>query len=81
MDRCHVVLRDRRARIKNATANKPNHVGSTEFRPKAILEEKFVSFLTNRGNTRSHEENLSSNQLSDLEELLFYLKAQQNYLE
>ena len=81
LERFHEVLNDRQDRIKNATANTPDHVGSTEVRPKAVLEENVVSFLTNRGNTRSHEENSTSNQLSDLKELLFNLKAQPNYLE
>ena len=52
---CHEVMKDRQYRIKNVTVNTPDHVGSTEVRSKTVLEEKFVSFLTNRGNTRSHE--------------------------
>ena len=45
------------------------------------MEERFVSFLTNRGNTRSNEENSISDQLTDLGHLLYILKAQKKYLE
>ena len=38
MDWCYVVLRDRRARIQNATATTPDQVGSTEVGPKAVLK-------------------------------------------
>ena len=44
IDWCHVDLRDRRARIQNATATTPDQVGSTEGGPKAVSEERFVSF-------------------------------------
>ena len=53
MNRCHVALSDRRAKIQNATATTPDQVVSTEFGRKVILEERFGTFLTNKGNTRS----------------------------
>ena len=75
---CHVALRDRRAKIQNATATTPNQVRSTEVGRKVILEERFGTFLTNKGNTRSLEDNSTSNQLSNLDELLVNLQGQKN---
>ena len=46
-----------------------------------ILEERFGTFLTNKGNMRILEENLTSNQLSNLDELLVNLQGQKKYLE
>ena len=76
INRCHVALRDRRAKIRNATATTPDQVGSTEVGPKVVLEERFGTFLTNKGNTRSLEENSTSNQLTNLDELLVNLQGQ-----
>ena len=66
------------AKIRNATATTPDQVGSTEVGRKVVLEERFGTFLTNKGNTRRLEENSTSNQLSNLDELLVNLQGQKN---
>ena len=57
LQRCHVALRDRQAKIRNATDSTPNQVRSSDVGDNVVLEERFLKFLTNKGNTRSLEEN------------------------
>ena len=81
LDRCHEALSDRRAKIRNAAAATPDQAGSTDVGRRVFLQERFGTFLTNKGNTRSLEENSTSKQLSNLEELLVNLRGQKKYLE
>ena len=81
LNRCEVALSDRRAKIRNVAAATPDQAGSTDVGDDVFLEERFLTFLTNKGNTRSLEENSTSNQLSNLDELLYNLKGQKKYLE
>ena len=78
LQRCHEALSDRRAKIRNAEAATPDQVGSTDVGDEDILKERFLTFLTNKGNTRSLEENSTCKQLSNLDELLYNLKGQKN---
>ena len=81
LQRCHEALSDRRAKIRNAAAATPDQAGSTDVGDDVFLEERFLTFLTNKGNTRSLEENSTYKQLSNLDELLYNLKGQKKYLE
>ena len=81
LDRCHEALIDRRAKIRNAAAATPDQAGSTDDGSRVFLQERFGTFLTNKGNKRSLEENSTSKQLSNLEELLVNLRGQKKYLE
>jgi hypothetical protein len=79
LQRCHVALRDRRTKIRNATATTtPDQGGSTEVGREVVLEERFGTFLKNKGNTRSLKENSTSDQLTNLGNLLVNLQGQKN---
>ena len=78
LQRCHEALSDRRAKIRNAAAATPDQAGSTDVGDDVFLEERFLTFLTNKGNTRSLEENSTYKQLSNLDELLVNLQGQNN---
>ena len=81
LDWCREVLKDRHDRIKNATAITPGHDRSMEIHANAVMKDKYLSFLTNTGNTRSQDYNSTINELQDLDSLLGNLTAQKNILE